>query len=385
MNTQPKIVGWDIGGAHLKVAILEGVSDDKNNIQVHQFECPLWKGINELIACINEVKNIIKIDNYDHVITMTGELVDHFKNRELGVRAIISQMSKQLGERNVRFYAGNDGFLESAQAEVGHDKVASANWYASAHYAASKIEHAFFIDIGSTTTDVVEVCGDKVLNSGYTDEQRLIAKELVYCGVVRTPVFAMCNSAQVKGKTIPVINEYFANLADVYRLTGELSSYSDLGESLDGGAKDKIGSAIRMARMFANDYQSEDLGVWENVAKQIRTGQIQKLKDACRHQFMQKSVPLNTPIIGAGIGRFLVKELAEQLGREYIDFEGLFDPMPNKPENISSSTINPTAGQLDVINTDFQIGDCAPAVAVACLALLGTNLSTSTLFESKPH
>jgi hypothetical protein len=100
---------------------------------------------------------------------------------------------------------------------------------------------------------------------------------------------------------------------------------------------------------------------------------------------MKKSVPLNTPIVGAGKGRFLVKELAQQLGREYIDFEGLFDPRPNTPDMISSSTINPTADQLDGISSDFQIGDCAPAVAVACLALPGANLSTSTLFNSKPH
>jgi probable H4MPT-linked C1 transfer pathway protein len=361
---QPKIVGWDIGGAHIKIAIIDEVSDGKLVIQVYQFDCPLWKGIDELTACINEVKNIINIDYYTHAITMTGELVDHFSNREQGVVAIISEMSKQLGISNVQFYAGNDRYLESTLAEVQHSKIASANWLASAHYTASKIKHAYFIDIGSTTTDIVEVRDNKVMNTGYSDEQRLIAKELVYCGVVRTPVFALCNSAQVNDKTIPVINEYFANAADVYRLTEELADYADLSDALDGRSKDKVGSAIRIARMFANDYQNEDLDIWEKVARQIRSNQVQLIKDACRHQFMNKSVPLATPIVGAGIGRFLIKDLAQQLGREYIDFEELFDQSPTDPDTINSGATH----------SDFRIGDCAPAVAVASLALSSTNI-----------
>jgi len=77
--------------------------------------------------------------------------------------------------------------------------------------------------------------------------------------------------------------------------------------------------------------------------------QVQMIKDACRHQFMKKNVPLSTPVIGAGVGRFLIRDLAQQLGREYIDFEKLFES--------------------DLLNSEFGVGDCAPAASVACLAL----------------
>ncbi len=346
---QPKAIGWDIGGAHVKIAIHDG----KHITQIYQFECPLWKGIDELSSCIHEVKNLINVLDYTHAVTMTGELVDHFENREQGVRAIISEISTRLSKADIKFYAGSIGFvgLESAIAE--HSNIASANWLASAHYTAMKMEDAYFIDIGSTTTDIVEVRDHRVLNSGITDEQRLIAKELVYCGVVRTPIFAICNSAQVGDKNVPIINEYFANTADVYRLTDELPGHADLGNTLDGRNKDKINSAKRLARMFANDFKKEDISKWEKVAMQVRTHQVQMLKDACRHQFMNKKVPLTTPMVGAGVGRFLIKDLAHQLGRQYIDFDELF--------------------AKSAIDTEFEIGDCAPAAAVACLLLNAQN------------
>lgn len=370
---QPNIIGWDIGGAHVKIAI----ANNQTISQVQQLPCPLWKGIDQLSACISSVEQSvsksvvttadknINFNQYEHAITMTGELVDHFVDRKQGVLAIIEEMSDKLHASNdnskVQYYAGTDGFVNTQQAIASYKNIASANWLASVNYAASKISNALFIDIGSTTTDIVEVRDNKATFTGYTDEQRLIEKELVYCGVVRTPVFAIHKSAQVKGQQIPVINEYFSNMADVYRLTDELPAHADLSDTLDGCDKDMSSSAIRLARMFANDAKQDELEVWREVAKQIRNSQVQMIKDACRHQFMKKNVPLTTPIIGAGVGRFLVKDLASQLGRDYVDFDDLFE------------TISLTQG--------FGVGDCAPAASVACLASSSFSGSSTTTFS----
>ncbi len=341
---QLKVVGWDVGGAHVKVAL----ANQHAISEVHQYVCPLWKGINELNKCIEAVQKQHDLDHCVHAVTMTGELVDLFNNRQQGVQAIINELSNKLDTSNVYYYAGDDGFLNAEQAMYDYKKIASANWLASANYAASKIKNALFVDIGSTTTDIVELREHKVNYSAYTDEQRLIARELVYCGVVRTPIFAICKTAQVNNQQIPIINEYFANTADVYRITNELPDHADQSETLDGRDKSIACSAIRLARMFANDAQRDELELWRNVAKQIRNAQIQIIKDACRHQCMKKGVTLATPVIGAGVGRFLVKYLAQQLGREYIDFEELLD--------------------TNLLNSEFSVGDCAPAASVACLA-----------------
>ncbi len=340
---RPEIIGWDIGGAHLKVVF----ATEQKIIRVQQLACPLWKGIGELSDCIKVVQKNIDIELCRHAVTMTGELVDHFESREHGVQAIINEISNKLTPSKVQYYAGNEGFVDTAQAIAECNNIASANWLASANYIATKIKNALLIDIGSTTTDIVEIKNHQASYLGYTDEQRLIARELVYCGVVRTPVFAISKSVQVKGQQIPVINEYFANTADVYRLTDELVAHADISETLDGRDKSVVSSAARIARMFANDAKKDELYVWCNVAKQIRNAQVQMIKDACRHQFMKKNIPFETPIIGAGVGRFLVIDLAQQLGREYIDFEELFD--------------------VNSLSSGFSVGDCAPAASVACL------------------
>ena len=223
--------------------------------------------------------------------------------------------------------------------------------------------NALFIDIGSTTTDIVAIREHEVEYSGYTDEERLIEKELVYCGVVRTPIFAICKSALIKNLQVPIINEYFSNTADVYRLTEELAEYADLSDTLDGGNKDIKSSAIRLARMFANDAKPDEPGeldVWRKVAKQVRGAQLQMIKDASRHQCMKKDITLTMPIVGAGVGRFLIKDIAQQLGREYVDFETLFD--------LSTSNDGHSDGLRDDSDNGYSVGDCAPAAAVACLA-----------------
>ncbi|MGH1537229.1 MAG: hydantoinase/oxoprolinase family protein [Gammaproteobacteria bacterium] len=348
---QPKVIGWDIGGAHVKVAF----ANEQSISNVYQHACPLWKGINELSHCIESVQKQYDTNQFSHAVTMTGELVDHFDTRQQGVQAIIKEVSNKLDTSKVYYYAGDDGFLDATQAMQECNKIASANWLASTNYAASKLKNALFIDIGSTTTDIIEIREHKANYTAYTDEQRLIARELVYYGAVRTPVFAICKSALVKDQQIPVINEYFANTADVYRLTDELSEYADQSETLDGRDKSVASSAVRLARMFANDAQQDELEIWRNVAKQIRNAQIQIIKDACRHQFMKKNVSLATPIIGAGVGRFLVKDLAQQLGRDYIDFEELLN--------------------VELLDSNFSVADCAPAASVACLAssIVGVN------------
>lgn len=348
----PKTLGWDIGGAHVKVALASGQTVS----HVQQLSCPLWKGLGELSNCIQTVSNIFDISECDHAVTMTGELVDHFSDRKQGVLGIVNEMSNKLQTSKVKYYAGKEGFIDTQQALAHYQKVASANWLASAHYTADKLSNALFVDIGSTTTDIVAIHEHQAVYSGFTDQERLVSKELVYCGVVRTPIFAICKSTLINNIQIPIINEYFSNMADVYRLTEDLAKHADLSDTLDGRDKDMAGSAVRLARMFANDAKQDELSVWREVAKQIRNVQIQMIKDACRHQCMKKNVNLKTPIVGAGVGRFLIKEIAKQLGREYIDFETLFDLGVSKDES--------SVGLSD----GYSVGDCAPAAAVACLA-----------------
>jgi len=102
--------------------------------------------------------------------------------------------------------------LAPADAVGQPDTVASANWLASAGFAARHLDQALFIDLGSTTTDILALCGGAVQALGMTDAERLVSEELLYTGVTRTPVMvaSTCSASAVTCRS-PCSNKRRAN------------------------------------------------------------------------------------------------------------------------------------------------------------------------------
>jgi len=287
--------------------------------------------------------------HYRHAITMTGELVDLFEHREEGVKQIINTMATLLPQKRCLIFAGLEGFLEFDQVEASHyQAIASANWLASASFAAQKVGSGLFVDIGSTTTDILLLNDGKVLAQGYTDYQRLLSRELIYTGIVRTAVMAVAQTARDQDQEIGLMAEYFATMADVYRVTGELNELHDQTETADGAEKSITASARRLSRMTGSDFFPEELPRWQQFAENIRAQQLQKIQQGCEYRIQNVTTLKNKPMIGAGVGRFLIKQLAQLSGYPYLDFSDLFPEFANQ--------------------TGLTAADCAPAVAVACLA-----------------
>ena len=344
--TQTNLIGWDIGGAHVKAAVINPAG---NVIAVYQQPCPLWKGLAQLQGAANRIMHEASGLKCRHAITMTGELVDLFEHREEGVKQIIDTMAALLPQKRCVVFAGRAGFLKFEQVEARHyQAIASANWLASASFAAHKVGSGLFVDIGSTTTDILLLNEGKVQAQGYTDYQRLLSQELIYTGIVRTAVMAVAQTARDQGREIGLMAEYFATMADVYRVTGELNEFHDQCETADGAEKTLIASARRLSRMIGSDFFPEELPRWREFAENLRTQQLQKIQRGCEYRLQNQSFPDINPMIGAGVGRFLVKQLAQLSGYPYLDFSDLFPESANQ--------------------TGLTAADCAPAVAVACLA-----------------
>ena len=340
------IVGWDIGGAHIKAAV---IGSDGKVAQVIQLPCPLWKGLDYLIRAVKNMLDQINLADCQHVITMTGELVDFFDGRDDGVKQIIQTMQNCLVDKQVIIYAGLEGLVASNQLENKHyAAIASANWLASSSYIASQQAEALFVDIGSTTTDLLIICNHQVKALGLTDYQRMRSDELVYTGIVRTPVMAIAQTASFLGDNIGLMAEYFASMADVYRLTGELNEAHDQTETADGGDKTLLASAQRLSRMTGYEYSANDLPIWKQFAENIKAQQKNKILQACQRQLSRQLISEDAIFIGAGVGRFLVKQIADDLGYGYCDFTDLID--------------------VKYVNNSIDVADCAPAVAVALLA-----------------
>ncbi len=335
------IVGWDIGGAHLKAALL----DDKGQVaQVLQFPCPLWRGLNQLEAAIATVLEAFKIEQSDirHAVTMTGELVDLFSDRHTGVIEISTLVARLLG-KDVLFYAADRGFVAVERVPDVTASIASTNWHASASALAMHVKDALLIDIGSTTTDIIAIKAGRVMEKCLSDASRMQADSLVYTGVVRTPVMALAQKLPFEGTETNVAAEYFATMADVYRLTGELLLESDMADTADGKGKTELESARRLARMIGHDAEDKPLQVWKNLANTCRTLQLHQIKAA-----VLKHLKPGMTIIGAGAGSFLVKALADELRH---DFKHAWEPISMR----------------DTEHADVEV--CFPAYAVARLAM----------------
>jgi probable H4MPT-linked C1 transfer pathway protein len=339
-------LGWDIGGAHLKAAVLNA---DRKLLASYQQPCPLWQGLEKLQQAVAAILAQLPERSYRHAMTMTGELVDLFDNRNEGVAQILQTMQALLPDSELWVYAGKDGLLPMGQIGQPHyAAIASANWLATASVAAQRCTNGLLVDIGSTTTDVLLFKNAQVLAEGYSDYERLVSRELVYTGIIRTPVMAVAQSVQDDDQDVPLMAEYFATMADIYRLTGELNEAHDQAATADGGAKTVHASAKRLARMLGCDFYPQELPRWQDIAENLRLQQLQMIEAACVQQLSRTGLPKNTAIIGAGVGRFLLKKLALHLRYPYQDFADLFEQGALMDESLSAA-------------------DCAPAVAVAWL------------------
>jgi probable H4MPT-linked C1 transfer pathway protein len=312
---------------------------------VAQIPCPLRQDASKFDAALAEALPLCPPDAV-HAVTMTGELSDVFADRADGVAYLVAMMRKGTDGEAI-FYGGRAGFLHDTGAVEHMSDVASANWHASASLIGRSHPEALLIDAGTTTTDLVPVKDGAVAAKGYTDGDRLAEGELVYTGVVRTPVMAVARNAPFKGRMQGVAAERFATMADIWRLLGVLPASADPYPTPDLKGKSTQESATRLARMLGRDATQADLLAYVDVARYVAEHQRGEIEAAALKLIAREGLAAGAPIVGAGCGRFIAREMAARLGRAYCDFAEIVDCAPQARDMAAA---------------------CAPAVAVALLA-----------------
>jgi (4-(4-[2-(gamma-L-glutamylamino)ethyl]phenoxymethyl)furan-2-yl)methanamine synthase len=367
-----RVIGWDIGGAHVKACVLQR----GEVIDVAQWACPLWQGIDQLAAVLRAAhERWPGIDTARHAVTMTGEMADLFEDREDGVRRIAGVLQRSLTAGaaraaaggiagSIHFYAGDAGWCDGADAAAARwQAVASANWLATAGHAALRFGDGVLIDIGSTTTDLIAFGQGRVLTTSRTDAQRLASGELVYHGVVRTPLCAFAPRIAWRGVTHNVMNELFATAADVYRLTGELDAAHDVHPSADSAAKDLPATRRRLARMIGLDARDGGPAEWLAFAAAWRAAQVAELGGQLRRVMALHHVGPATTVVTAGCGDFLVRDvLAHALAD---DSEAALAATLARYGHDVARVATHASGGRETVQAWAQV--CAPCVAVATL------------------
>ncbi|MFO0912953.1 MAG: hydantoinase/oxoprolinase family protein [Pirellulales bacterium] len=352
-------LGIDIGGAHLKLATVDGRS--------LAAPFPMWRAPEQLADHVARL--IAQLDpgrDQGLAVTMTGELADCFVDKSAGVRHISESAQLAASGRPVRIYAVGGHWLGVDRAIREPIRVAASNWHALAQYSLRSVEQwpAWLIDIGSTTTDIIPLNQQGPAARGHTDWTRLLASELIYTGVERTPVFAVLQRPIVatgfgadiaRGSAVgeesgqstegPIrvglAAELFATMQDVYVALGDLAEAPDNRNTADNRPLTRMHSLQRLRRLLCAD-QTEvaDSIVWE-IARQAADRQTQLVADGMTELSRRVCVPHQ--IVFGGHGEFLARRALTRLGWQ-CELRRLGDRLPP------------------------QLMRAATAYAVACLA-----------------
>jgi len=352
----PFTLGWDIGGAHLKIAVLD---QSGHLIAVEQYPCALWRGLDQLTPLLTHIlQKWAPVSQ--HALTMSGEMVDLFSDRVSGVRTLLQTFSEYVVATSVQVYGGNLGFLSLKDTQGQEAEIASANWLATAAWAAQHIKYGILLDIGSTTTDVLCFSDGRPVPHSIGDADRLITEELVYNGVTRTPLMALGQYVTWQGARRGVMAELFATTADVYRVLGSLPEEADQHTTADGGPKTRAASITRMARMIGLDGHEYEEAAWCELAEVWQVLQQAQILSALNRakQRMLTSNNETISLVIAGVGRFLSSGLMHD-EKNQTDFN---------PIEFSAigSLIHPDHHNPRLADYASR---CAPAVAVAALLL----------------
>jgi (4-(4-[2-(gamma-L-glutamylamino)ethyl]phenoxymethyl)furan-2-yl)methanamine synthase len=309
--------GYDLGGAHLKVALAEGGIITA----VGQIACPLWEGVERLDEALRAARPLIERAQH-HAVTMTGEMCELFPDRKTGVLALIDRLEVLLGD-DLRVYMGPRGFGSVPEARVDPAAVASMNFLATTECAAHHIHDALVVDMGSTTTDVIAVVGGRAVPHGLTDGSRLATGELIYSGLTRTDVSVVTGDARLQNRTQRLAAGNFANMADVRRILGVLPDEVDQHRTADGRGTTLEESLARFARCFGRDRADATFEEWREAAGEIADRQMHEILVAIGEVVAATPLPDDAPIIAAGIGAEAIAELASELNRTCRTFGDL--------------------------------------------------------------
>ncbi len=323
-----RLFGWDIGGVHLKAAMLDDARR-RPRLVWRQSGFEIWRRRDALAHRLRHMKDEMARgagspgSDAWHAVTMTAELSDVFPDHDAGVRFILSACRRALGPR-LRVLDHSGSLVTPRVARRSPARIAAANWMATATVAARALRGAgLLIDVGSTTTDIVPLARGRAAPRGRTDLDRLASRELVYTGILRTPPAALTDRVPVGGAWLRPAPEHFAIMADVWRLLGRVTPAEYTVPTPDGRGRSRAACATRVARLVCAG--PRDLGPdgVTRLARCLARRQIDAVAEAVR------AVAARTPgarlAIVAGAGAFLGAWAARRAG---LTVRGMEDLIP---------------------------------------------------------
>lgn len=328
-------LGLDIGGANIKIGNGQGFARQRG--------FPLWKTPEKLTQTLRTL--IADAPPCDHLaVTMTGELADCFESKSTGVRAILRSLHEAADGRHTRVYLTDGRFVTVPVAQRTPLLAAASNWRALATFVGQFVPlgQAQLMDCGSTSLDLIPLLDGVPRPQGMTDNERLLADELIYTGIQRSPVCAIVTNVPYRNHVCPVVQEMFATMQDIYIILGDLQEDPANRNTADGRPATKKHARARMARMLCLEVENFNHRDAVKAARAVAESQLSMVTERIASNFSNNNHLPKTVII-SGAGEFLLRRALKRIG------------MPDKMVSLAR-------------RLGTTISTCAPAHAVAFLA-----------------
>jgi probable H4MPT-linked C1 transfer pathway protein len=315
------IVGWDIGGANVKAAILAYEGGETKTICVASHPFEIWREKERLPEVLQTILAEIAPDSAPQAmaVTMTAELADIFVTKREGVLFVLDSLLASFPYYPIYALSLSGEFAPLADARSRPLDFAAANWLATALWIARQNRDCLVVDVGSTTTDILPILNSRVCAKGRTDLERLISGELVYTGILRTNLAAIVQSVPVSGRFSRVSSEYFAISGDMNLILGRLNPDDYTCPTPDGRPPTLESARQRLARLVCADMEMVSPDEIDEIARYVFEQQVRQISEAVLQVFSRLPALRDLPMCALGAGRFLAVEVARRLGIENID------------------------------------------------------------------
>jgi probable H4MPT-linked C1 transfer pathway protein len=320
-----RVVGWDIGGANIKAALVAMGPGQTNPVKVASRPFEIWREKKRLPEILHAIFSDIVADSEPQsiAITMTAELSDIFSTKREGVLFILQSIRSCFPRLPAYVLSLSGDFTPLEESRTRPLDFAATNWLASARWIARQFPNCLLVDAGSTTTDILPILDGQVCVVGRTDTERLSSGELVFTGILRTNLAAVVQSAPVRGRKCRVASEYFAISADVHLILGNLGPQDYSCTTPDGRPPSVDSARSRLARLVCADIEMLSASEIDEMARYVYAQQIRQVCDGM-HQVLSRLPRLRRyPVIVSGSGAFLGSAAARSIGLETIDLKGI--------------------------------------------------------------
>ena len=304
------IIGWDIGGANIKAARID---EGRAEPLVFERPLPLWREPRRLPSVLTEAVNSLGGAS-TMAVTMTAELADCFATKREGVASVLDAFDTAFPDVQPWIYGTDGAFRPAAVARGQPFRVAAANWMASATVVAQLYPDALFIDIGSTTADIIPIICGRVAARGKTDPARLRSGELIYTGTLRTPICAIVRTLPRRGRRCRVAAEHFAIAADAHLWRGSIEAADYTCDTPDGRGRSRLEAGARLARMVCADLEMLGAQGITDIADAIARSQVQQVVSGLRQVMRRLGARGPRVAVVAGQGAFIARAAAHEAG-----------------------------------------------------------------------